>query len=124
MQYVQETMIEDTTTFTFDFAEARKVRAVMVYNSKMEYSAFTKIARVEFVCEEDGKEVVRFIKDIQFSAENFQANDYDGSLYYVVSGAAAYAEFDELNVKSIRITMEVPAGQESVGISEIRILGK
>jgi hypothetical protein len=123
-KYIPETIIDKTTTFTFDFAQAQTVRAVMVYNSKMEYSAFTKIARVEFVCEEDGKEVVRFIKDIQFSAENFQANDYDGSLYYVVSGAAAYAEFDELNVKSIRITMEVPAGQESVGISEIRILGK
>ena len=35
-----------------------------------------------------------------------------------------YAEFDELNVKSIRVTVEVPAGQESVGISEVKILGK
>lgn len=124
MEYVKETTITETTTFTFDFAEARVVRAVMVYNSKMEYSAFTKVARVEFVCEEDGKEVVRFIKDIQFSAENYQANDFDGSLYYIISGSAAYAEFDELNVKSIRITMEVPEGQETVGISEVRILGK
>lgn len=124
MEYVKETTITETTTFTFDFAEARIVRAVMVYNSKMEYSAFTKVARVEFVCEEDGKEVVRFIKDIQFSAENYQANDFDGSLYYIISGSAAYAEFDELNVKSIRITMEVPEGQETVGISEVRILGK
>lgn len=124
MQYVQETTITETTTFTFDFAEARPVRAVMVYNSKMEDSAFTKVTRVEFVCEEDGKEVVRFIKDIQFSAENYQANDFDGSMYYIISGSAAYAEFDELNVKSIRITMEVPNGQEMVGISEVRILGK
>ena len=124
MEYVKETTITETTTFTFDFAEARAVRAVMVYNSKMEYSAFTKVARVEFVCEEGGKEVVRFIKDIQFSAENYQANDFDGSLYYIISGSAAYAEFDELNVKSIRITMEVPEGQETVGISEVRILGK
>ena len=124
MEYVKETTITESTTFTFDFAEARIVRAVMVYNSKMEYSAFTKVARVEFVCEEDGKEVVRFIKDIQFSAENYQANDFDGSLYYIISGSAAYAEFDELNVKSIRITMEVPEGQETVGISEVRILGK
>lgn len=124
MQYVQETTITQTTTFTFDFAQARTVRAVMVYNSKMEYSAFTKVTRVEFVCEEDGKEVIRFIKDIQFSTENYQANDFDGSMYYIVSGAAAYAEFDELNVKSIRITVEVPNGQETVGISEVRILGK
>ena len=35
-----------------------------------------------------------------------------------------HAEFDELNVKEIRITVSVPEGQDSVGISEIRILGK
>ena len=124
IQYVQETSVTKTTTFTFDFDEARPVRAVMVYNSKMETTAFNQVARVEFVCEENGKEVVRFIKNIQFGQENFQSNDFDGSIYYIISGAAAYAEFDELNVKSVRITMEVPEGQESIGISEVRILGK
>ena len=123
-QYVQETSISKTTTFTFDFEEARTVRAVMVYNSKHEFYAFQKIANMEFVCIEDGKEVIRYIDDVVFSSENFKANDYDGSIYYIVSGAAAYAEFNELNVKSIRITIEVPEGQESVGISEVRILGK
>lgn len=124
MQYVQETTITETTTFTLDFADARSVRAVMVYNSKMETNAFINIARVEFVCEENGQEVVRFIKNIPFGSENLRTNDYDGSIYYIISGAAAYAEFDELNVKSVRITVEVPEGQENVGISEIRILGK
>jgi hypothetical protein len=124
MEYVKETTITQTTTFTFDFAEARTVRAVMVYNSKQEFTAFTAVARVEFVCEEDGKEVIRFIKNIEFSPENFLANDFDGSVYYITPGAAAYAEFNELNVKSVRITVEVPEGQDSVGISEIRILGK
>ena len=123
-QYVQETTINETTTFTFDFDKARTVRALMVYNSKMEYSAFTSIARVEFVCEENGEEVIRFLKDVEFSPECYEANDYDGSVFYVTSGAAAYAEFDELNVKTIRITVEVPEGQDSVGISEVRILGK
>ncbi len=124
MEYVKETTITEKTTFTFDFEEARKVRAVMVYNSKMEHTAFHKISRIEMVCEEDGKEVTRFIKDLEFSSENYKANDFDGSLYYITPGAAAYAEFDELNVKSIRITVEVPEGQESVGLSEVRILGK
>ncbi len=41
-----------------------------------------------------------------------------------VSTLEAYAEFDALTVKSVKITVEVPKGQESVGISEIRILGK
>ena len=123
-QYIQETEITETTTFTLDFEEARTVRAVMVYNSKNEYTAFAKIARIEFVCIEDGKEVIRYIKDVELSAECYQANDYDGSVYYISPGVAAYAEFDELNVKSIRITIEVPENQDMVGISEIRVLGK
>ena len=123
-KYIQETVITDTTTFTLDFEEARTVRAVMVYASKDEFAAFGKIARMEFVCIEDGKEVVRYIKDVVLSAECYQANDYDGSVFYISPGAAAYAEFDELNVKSIRITIDVPENQESVGISEIRVLGK
>ena len=124
MEYIKETTITETTTFTFDFAEARTVRAIMVYNSKLEETAFAGIARVEFVCEENGAEVVRFIKNIEFTAENYQANDFDGSIYYITPGAAAYAEFNELNVKSVRITVEVPEGREAVGISEVRILGK
>ena len=123
-KYIQETEITKTTTFTLDFEEALTVRAVMVYNSKNEFTAFAKIARIEFVCIEDGKEVIRYIKDVELSAECYQANDYDGSIFYISPGAAAYAEFDELNVKSIRITIDVPESQDAVGISEIRVLGK
>ena len=35
-----------------------------------------------------------------------------------------YTPFGEQQVLSVEITIEVPAGQSSVGISEIRILGK
>lgn len=124
LKYIGETTITETTTFTFDFDEARPVRAIMVYNSKMDYSAFTQVARMELVCQEDGQEVIRYIEDVQFSSENYQANDYDGSFYYITPGSAAYAEFDQLNVKSVRITVEVPELQQEVGISEVRILGK
>ena len=41
----------------------------------------------------------------------------------VVHGASAYAEFSEIKVKTARITVNVPAGK-TVGISEIRMLGK
>lgn len=124
MEYIKETTIAQTTTFTFDFEEARTVRAIMVYNSKNESSCFRNISNVEFICEENGQEVIRCIQNITFSAEYYKANDFDGSIFYVVPGAAAYAEFNELNVKSVRVTVEVPEGQETVGISEVRILGK
>lgn len=121
---IKETTITETTTFTLDFAEARAVRAVMVYNSKMETTCFMNIKRVELVCQEDGQEVTYYIADIPFSSEYYMSNDYDGSIYYITPGAAAYAEFEEKNVKSVRITVEVPEGQQTVGISEIRILGR
>ena len=124
MEYIKETMVEKTTTFTFDFEEARTVRAIMIYNSKNENSCFRNISKVEFVCVEDGKEVIRCIENIKFSEEYYRANDLDGSIYYVVPGACAYAEFNELNVKEIKVTVEVPEGQENVGISEVRIIGK
>lgn len=124
MEYIKETMIEKTTTFTFDFEEARTVRAIMIYNSKNENTCFRNISKVEFVCEEDGKEVIRCIENIKFSEEYYRANDLDDSIYYVVPGASAYAEFNELNVKAIKVTVEVPEGQENVGISEVRIIGK
>lgn len=124
VQHIPETVIKETTTFTFDFDTARTVRAVMVYNSKMEDTGFKGIAKMEFICQENGQTVTRYIENVVFSDECFMSNDYDGSVYYVTPGAAAYAEFDELNVSSVKITIEVPEGQESVGISEVRILGK
>jgi len=124
MEYIRETTITKTTTFTFDLAQISTVRAIMVYNSKNENTCFLNVSKVELVCRENGKDVIRCIEDLAFSSEYYQANDFDNSIYYIIPGAAVYAEFDELNVKSVRITVEVPEGQDAVGISEIRILGK
>jgi len=124
MEYIKETTIDKTTTFAFEFEEARTVRAIMIYNSKNENTCFRNVSKVEFVCEEGGKEVIRCIENMKFSDEYYRANDLDGSIYYVVPGASAYAEFNELNVKAIKVTVEVPEGQENVGISEVRIIGK
>ena len=124
MENVKETSIQKKTTFTFDFDEERIVRAVMIYNSKFETTSFKNISKIEFVCEENGEEIIRCINDMEFSSEYYKANDLDGSMYYIISGAAAYAEFDELKVKAVKVTVDVPKGQESVGISEVRILGK
>lgn len=121
---VKETSLSAETTFNFEFSSARAVRAVMVYNSKDASKIFKAVKRIEFVCEEDGKEVIRFIKDLQFSKENYRADDLYDIAYYVTPGSAVYAEFDELKVKAIRIIVEVPEGQKTVGISEVRILGK
>lgn len=123
MEYIKETTIQDTTTFNFEFGEEKTVRAIMVYNSKKETDSFRKVAKIEFISEENGKEVVRYIEDVNLSSEYLILDDM-GGVFYTDPGATAYAEFDELKVKTIRITIEIPEGQEQVGVSEIRILGK
>lgn len=60
----------------------------------------TNVAKIELVC-----------------ADN-------GNVKTVTLGENGYVDFMELNVTSIRITVEIPEGQDAVGISEIKILGK
>ena len=123
MSYIPETIIASTTTFTFEFAEARNARAVMIYNSAFEDFIFRNVSRIEFLLADGSTRVVR---DVTFDIKhNGETGGADGnSLLLVKSGAAAFIEFYDINVKSVKVTVDVPEGQESVGISEIRILGK
>ena len=118
-----ETKITSTTTFTFDFGEARPITSVMVYNSRLEGQIFRQIKQIKLVCVENGETVIKYINNVPFNAEYYQTNS-SGTVTYVEPCSAAYAIFGELQVVSVEITMDVPAGQSSVGISEIRILGK
>ena len=95
----------------------------MVYNSKMEDTAFKNIAKMEFVCIEDGNEVTRTIENIGLDSEYYEM-DASSNITYIAPGAAVYAEIDNWNVNTVKVTVEVPEGQDAVGISEIKILGK
>lgn len=122
MDYVQEAKITETTTFTFDFGTARTLRAVMVYNSVFEDQIFRNISRIEFTLEDGTKRVIR---DLKFDVDQYcEVSELNGEIRYVMSGAAAFAEFYEIPVTSVKITVDVPEGQSQVGISEIRLLGK
>ena len=117
MEKINETSIANTTTFTFEFDSAREVGAIMAYNSKNNDTFFKNISRIEMIGEKDGKDVIYYMDDIAVDEAY-----YDGNV--IIPGSAAYAVFDPLYVKTIKITIEVPEGQSSVGISEIKILGK
>ncbi|MDE5896965.1 MAG: family 43 glycosylhydrolase [Clostridia bacterium] len=123
MSYIGETVISETTTFVFDFETAQTLRAVLVYNSAFENRVFLNIPKIEFTLE-DGS--VRVIRDVKFNLEEYceVSGDNNEIIDYVMSGAAAFAEFYDVKVKSLKITVEVPDEQDEVGISEIKILGK
>lgn len=97
----------------------------MIYNSKDVEAMFLN-ARVEFTCEQaDGTTITKVIKNIAFDAEQYcSKSEFSGKYTYIMSGAAAVSEFNELKAKSVKITVSVPEGQEKVGLSEIRILGR
>lgn len=121
---IGETIITERTTFTFDFATPKALRAIMAYNSVSEMRLFRAIDRVELTCVENGAEVVRILPKVAFNTDAYTTMRADGTVGYCISGSSAYAEFDELNVKSVKITFNLPEGQEEVAISEIKLLGK
>ena len=98
------------------------MRAVMVYNSADYTQIFYNISKMEFVLA-DGS--VRVIRDTKFDVDRYcKKSEYSGEVEDIRSGVAAFAEFYDIDVKSVKITVDVPEGQDFVGISEIRILGK
>lgn len=118
-----ETTITNATTFIFNFEEAKSIRSIMVYNSRLEKQIFRQIKQIKLVCLENGETVVKHINNVPFNSEYYTTNS-SGTVTYVEPCSAAYAVFDETTVLSVEITLEVPAGQSSVGISEVMILGK
>lgn len=123
MDYIQETYITETSTFTFDFDEAQSIRSVMIYNSALEENIFKNIASIELVLPDGSSRVMR---DIAFDIEQYcvLGGQNGDRILYVMPGSSAFAEFYDIEVKSVRITIEKPSDQDKVGISEIRILGK
>ena len=104
--YIRESYITKTSTFSFDFENETEVRAVMVYNSATVSTMFFNISRMEFVLA-DG--TTRVIENVKFDVEQYcdiggQNND---TVRYIKSGAAAFAEFYDIKVKSVKIKVDV-----------------
>lgn len=116
---IKETYLTETSTLEFNFDTERTIRAIMVYNSKSTKDIFRNIKRIEILSE--GVNYV--IENVKFSETFYSVSSYDGAVSYVSPCAAAFAEFDEIKTSNIKITVEVPAGQTRVGLSEVRILG-
>ena len=123
MSYVREASTSTAqTTFTFTFDTARTIRAIMVYNSASYRDLFLNISRIELTLADGGTRVIR---DVAFDVDQYcEVSGFSGEINYVASGAAAFAEFYDQDVTAVSITVDLPEGQERIGISEIRILGK
>lgn len=127
--YVHEATSATDATYEITFSETREVRGFMVYGSKFMDRYFSSVRDVEIVAVNNGTERTYYIEELPIDNSCVVYNEDELALgnyviENVVYGSGVYAEFDAINVKSIRFTVTRPEGQESVGVSEIAVLGK
>lgn len=106
---------------TLRWDDYKTVRGLMIYNSWEYDTAFYQVARVEMeYLKADGSSAWVTMNNLKYDWDWF----FDDEYQLIRPGGAAVAEFDELPVKTIKITVQTPAGQEKLGIGEIVVLGK
>lgn len=127
--YVHEATSATDATYEITFSETREVRGFMVYGSKYMDRYFSSVRDVEIVAVNNGTERTYYIEELPIDDSCVVYNEDELALgnyviENVVYGSGVYAEFDAINVKSIRFTVTCPEGQERIGVSEIAVLGK
>ena len=130
-KYIKETEFDGETKIDIEFGDFEKVKSVMVYNSKEMANAFYDIKKITFYGrDENGRDKNYFIDNLKF---NFAANTSIDDSDIIRPGCAAFAEFDEIDVKKITIEVD-PATADQIAvhgengvdlaISEIKVLAR
>ena len=110
---------EGVSTITLTWDSWKTVRALMIFNSYSYDNTFVQIQKIEFeVKNSKGKTTNALIKNLEFDWDWHMNKSKE-----MEPGGAAIAEFNELPVKSIKISFVGVAGAETA-ISEIVVLGK
>ncbi len=112
---------DGTTEINIKFDDYKTVRSLLVYNSYDYDLTFVSINKVEMeVLLADGSSTTVTVEDVPFDWDWHFEDDY----LFMRPGGAAILEFDELPVKSIKLTIVTPKGAEGVSLGEIVVLGK
>lgn len=123
--YVPHVVFEKKTRITIEFKEYRTVRAVMIYNSHIIENNFDEVEKIEFFCRDEKGKYTAAINGLSYDLKaNANIDETDGTAVYSRPGGAAIAEFDEISVNKIVITVDVPKEAEFVRMSEIVVLGR
>ena len=111
------------SVITLSWKDYKTVRALMLYNSYDYDYTFVKIKKIEMTYKKaNGASAVVTINDLPFDWE-WNAELEDEGSEMMRPGGAAIAEFEELPVKEIKITIIPPTGEE-LALGEIVVLGK
>lgn len=110
-----------TSTIKLEWEDFKTVRGLMVYNSYDYEKTFVNVSKVEFeYLKANGKTGRAQIEGLAFDWDWNAELDFE----FMRPGGAAIAEFNEMPVKSIAITLSSPQDAESLALSEIVVLGK
>ena len=124
------------TVITLDFDDYVTARAIMVYNSGVFMDSFTGIEKIEMAFRDaNGKTGIAVINNLGFCVNanivplDFiyspeELEDIDETYYTMRSGGAAIAEFNEISVNKIRLTIKKGEKRDGLKINEIVVLGK
>lgn len=111
---------EGTSTITLTWDDWKTARAIMIYNSYDYYNAFESVKKIEIeYMKANGSSATATVKDVKYDNDWFADDDWE----FMTPGGSAVVEFNELPVKSVKITID--AKKEAVlGLNEIVVLGK
>ena len=111
---------EGQSVIKLSWKDWKTVRGIMIYNSYEYFDTFNQIDKIEFtVMNSRGTSETATITNLQYDWDWFAEFDWD----FVRPGGAAIAEFNEIPVKSITITINSVEGSE-LALNEIIVLGK
>jgi hypothetical protein len=108
-------------TLTLDFSVYRAITSIMVYNAREYEKTFLSVKKIEMDFKKDGVEGTAIINNLDFYWDYNEQSMSDN----LNPGGSAIAVFKELAVKTIRVTIDNPGGENSVcAIPEIYVVGK
>ena len=110
---------DGTTNITLEFEDYKTLRAVMVYNSRDYDLMFNQVESITFDYRKNGETGTVTIGPVKYNWDYYDLENNKPAV-----GSAVIAEFDELDVKKVTITVSVVTGQDKLAIPEIIILGK
>lgn len=128
---------DDAITITLTFDSPVSIVSVMVFNSFSELSAFSKIQAIAFELAEKADWMTKqysyaVVTDLKFPTIYYDEEGIDGSMYK--NCAPAVAEFNEIKVKSISVTITKSDRLKeydkkgnvntSLNLTEIAVLGR
>ena len=135
---IKEFTANGTVDITLTFDDYVTARAILIYNSYDYNKIFKKIERIEFYYAEEvageTRTGIAYIENLGFNLDHylvpktylgfFDDEEPTEADKVIRPSSAAIAEFDEIRINKVKITVKKASGKKALNLSEIVILGR